>query len=536
MKFIYKYKDLCYETDKSNDHLEIIENNNEIRNTISIIAKKQIELISCELTINHNYYKDDLFFLNGYQSWTDSFEYHYNDKLKDANKIPKLLNKLFAFDKYGDCNFIKYNKAIFHSFDISYVKGNNPICIANLNYNNAYLIILHNKKNNQLILKSDIKNKILNNDEEFVVLDYLIDSQINKVIDTFNSNTKEIKASKMFGYTSWYNHYQNINENIILNALENQDDRFDLFQIDDGYEEYVGDWLKINKEKFPNGLKNIVDKIHAKKMKAGIWLAPFAVEEKSEIFANHKDWLKKDKNGNITKAGGNWSGFYALDLKNQEVINYINEFLNYYVELGFDFFKLDFLYAANVFEYEGMTRCEVAEYAYKLLRDILKDKLILGCGATIYNSIGKFDYLRIGPDVSLKFDDVWYMKYMHRERISTKNTIRNTIYRSFLNGKAFLNDPDVFLLRDDNISLNNKQKYALTIINSLFGSLLMTSDNPKNYDQEKKDILNQALDIFYNAKVLDYKTLNNKIEISYFINGKIEKIFYDVNKGEIFNG
>ena len=183
-----------------------------------------------------------------------------------------------------------------------------------------------------------------------------------------------------------------------------------------------------------------------------------------------------------------------------------------------------------------MTRCEVAEYAYKLLRDILKDKLILGCGATISNSIGKFDYLRIGPDVSLKFDDIWYMKYMHRERISTKNTIRNTIYRSFLNGKAFLNDPDVFLLRDDNISLNNNQKYALTIINSLFGSLLMTSDNPKNYDQEKKDILNQALDIFYNAKVLEYKTLNNKIEISYFINGKIEKIFYDVNKGEIVNG
>ena len=46
-----------------------------------------------------------------------------------------------------------------------------------------------------------------------------------------------------------------------------------------------------------------------------------------------------------------------------------------------------------------------------------------------YKHIG-FDYLRIGADVTLIFDDVWFMRHLHRVRISTKMSLQNTIYRS----------------------------------------------------------------------------------------------------------
>lgn len=533
MHITYYFDNKKYEVDGNDSNIEIRYEYIDKRVVVKLVCKRKIKLISCEDVISHNYYKDDLFFLNGYQSWTDSYEYKYNEKLKNIYKLPKWLVDMFSFDKYGDQTFVEYSKDVFHAFDISYVKGRNPICIINYNYKNAYLIIRHNKKQNLLILHSDVSNKLLDENEEYTIFNYVIDSNIS---NTINELKKQFKCNnkKLFGYTSWYNHYQNINESIILNDMPN-DSRFNLFQIDDGFEEYVGDWLKIDKNKFPNGLKPVVDKIHNKNMLAGIWLAPFICEEKSYIFKEHKDWIKKDSIGNLVKAGCNWSGFYALDIFNLEVVDYIKNVLNYYVSLGFDFFKLDFLYACNLENNSNMTRAEVSEYAYSLLRECLKDKLILGCGATIFNSIDKFDYLRIGPDVSLKFDDVWYMKYMHRERISTKNTLRNTIYRSIFNG-LFLNDPDVFLLRDNNIWLNKKQRYALTIINSLFGSLLMTSDDINNYDDEKRNILKVALDNFYNGIILNYQRIDNKIRITYKIKDVNKTFSYDIKKGVITNG
>ena len=342
--------------------------------------------------------------------------------------------------------------------------------------------------------------------------------------------------NKVLGYTSWYNYYQNINESIILRDLDALDERFNLFQIDDGYETFVGDWLDIDPNKFPNGFKEIVNKIHSKGYKAGIWLAPFVAEEKSKLFNEHKEYFKKDKMGNYIKCGGNWSGFYALDIDNKEAMDYVKKCLEYYMELGFDFFKLDFLYAISLPRYYDKTKAMATEMAYKLIRDTLKDKLILGCGALPFASSSYFDFLRIGPDVSLKFDDVWFMRMAHRERISTKITLQNTIYRSIFNRHLFLNDPDVFLLRDDNIELSKKQKEALLVINALFGNVLMTSDNIKNYDDESKELLSYAFELSKNAKDIKYVREGIYIRLSYNINGKVINTRYNTEKGVLEDG
>ena len=201
------------------------------------------------------------------------------------------------------------------------------------------------------------------------------------------------------------------------------------------------------------------------------------------------------------------------------------------MDLGFDFFKLDFLYASSLIPFNGKTRCETQDAAYQLLRDILKDKLILGCGANVINSYQKFDYLRIGPDVSLSFDDIAIMRLFHRERVSTKVTLQNTVYRSIFNKHLFYNDPDVFLLRDNNIKLSKEQRQALTMINALFGGVLMTSDNIKEYDDEKKAILGDALKVFQNGKVLSYTTRKHMIEIAYEVDGVTNTLTYDTKKG-----
>ena len=509
---------------------------------VTITALRDITLDSAVIPIEFKKSRKSSVFVNGYQSWTATKEYVSADNLlisekqRNLDRLPKNVVNGYSFKSYGSQFFHKADNSALLGVDYAYVKGEEEIFIGNLNYKNAYLLIEIHKRKDRILLLSDVDGKALKKGESFVVFDFMTDKSADNGQKEYFSRLTPKSKQKLFGYTSWYNHYQDIDENKIYTALDNADERFDLFQIDDGFETFVGDWLNIDESKFPNGLKPIVDKIHAHNMKAGIWLAPFAAEEKSELFRTRPEFIAKDEQGSFIKAGSNWSGFYPLDLNNPDSVDYVRKALRFYVDLGFDFFKLDFLYATNLKPLKGKTRSETAEFAYSVLCEELKGKKILGCGATLSNGFEKFDFMRIGPDVSLKFDDVWYMKFMHSERISTKVTLQNTIYRSAMDGKAFMNDPDVFLLRDDNISLSKRQRYALTKINALFGSLLMTSDNPKTYDAEKSDVLEEALELFRSAKVVSYERRKRFIYVEYEIEGAKHAFYYDTKKGVIKNG
>lgn len=521
-------------TNNSNLDLEIKEELGK-RNIITITALNDLTLKSAEIKDILELCSDDLFFLNGYQSWTDTKECTLNDIERNVLKVPGIIRKTFVLEAYGDRFIYDYNKNKLHGFDVFYIKGKNECFSLNHNYENAYLIYDIDKIEKTLSLISDVDGVFVKKGESFTIFDYTFYDSIEEGLNDFHSLFPKKDTPKLFGYSSWYNYYQNINEEIILKDLECLDDRFNLVQIDDGYQEFVGDWMHINKNKFPNGLKGIVDEIHARGKKAGIWVAPFAAETKSEVFNTHPEYFKK-VNDKFVKTGCNWSGFYTYDLENEDAKNHIKKNLEYLMDLGFDFFKLDFLYASSFVRYEGKSRAMVARWSYQFLHDILKDKLILGCGAVVSSSANLFEYLRIGPDVSLEFDDKWFMRKLHRERISTKVTLQNTIYRSLFNYYMFNNDPDVFLLRDENISLSKKQKEALTIINSLFGGVLMTSDNISSYDGREKELLEESFELFYQARNQKFVRDGDLIKISYTLNDNEHHFVYDTIKGEIING
>ena len=344
-------------------------------------------------------------------------------------------------------------------------------------------------------------------------------------------------TKKLVGYSSWYNHFENINENIILQNLNAVDNNFELFQIDDGYESSVGDWKICNHEKFPNGLRTVVDKIKEKKLMPGIWVAPFVAQEGSMLIKNHPDWLKL-VDGKPVKCGSNWGGFYALDFYNEEVRAYIKDCLLYFKDLGFEFFKLDFLYAVSLPHYEGKNRSMVACEAYRFLREVLGDSIILGNSCNMSPAFGVFDYVRIGPSITSEFDDSWVMRKMHRERNSTKVAIQNTIYRSIFNGKVFMNDPDVFLLRKE-LKMTFEQKYSLAMINAIFGSILMTSDDIttyaalyQNYDRRAAKIFDKIVHIQNCVENVEYRRKDDgKIRISYDLDDASHVMVYDPEEG-----
>lgn len=330
-------------------------------------------------------------------------------------------------------------------------------------------------------------------------------------------------AKPVFGYTSWYRHYQNINEELLLKDLEGIKDqkcKSDVFQIDDGWQTAVGDWLSTDHSKFPQGMKAAADQISSAGITPGLWLAPFVCEEHSDIYQSHQDWLVKDENGFFVKGGSNWSGFYALDIYNDNVRDYLREVICTVTNTwGYGLLKLDFLYAVCIQPRYNKTRGQIMADAMVFLRECAGDALILACGVPLASAFGRVEYCRIGCDVSLDWDDKKYMHFMHRERISTKNTILDTIFRRQLNGRAFLNDPDVFLLRSDNTTMTGAQRQCLAEINSLAGSVLFTSDNMAEYGEEQKKLL-YGITKLRNAKLLTADYDDGILTVTLSLNGK----------------
>ena len=156
-------------------------------------------------------------------------------------------------------------------------------------------------------------------------------------------------------------------------------------------------------------------------------------------------------------------------------------------EWGFDLVKLDFLYGAAPFGTENESRAGRMIRAMDFLRELCGDKLILGCGVPLAAAFGRVEYCRIGCDVGLDWNDTWLMQQIHRERVSTKQSITDTVFRRQLNGRAFLNDPDVFFLRRDNMKMTYAQKRALAVANTLLGGVWLTSDDMGKYDEAQAE-------------------------------------------------
>ena len=52
----------------------------------------------------------------------------------------------------------------------------------------------------------------------------------------------------------------------------------------------LGDWT-VNRAKFPNGLKPLIDKVHGLGMEFGLWVEPEMVNPDSDLYRAHPDWV-----------------------------------------------------------------------------------------------------------------------------------------------------------------------------------------------------------------------------------------------------
>ncbi|MBR4454724.1 MAG: alpha-galactosidase [Solobacterium sp.] len=468
-------------------------------------------------------------FMNGYQTWTYCPEYTRNSLIRGLHGIPKAVVSRYAFDGYGDYHFVDYSGFYgqVHGFSWCHFRNGKHIRLfASLDETPGYTIFRYVTRTDMLSIERDCSGITYSGSYPIFDLFYKEGGE-QAVYDAWFEALplKRLPAEKLYGYSSWYNRYQDINEAAIRQDLKGCQTIFepgDLFQIDDGWEPFVGDWFEVNHEKFPNGLKPLVDEIHEKGYQAGLWLAPFVAETDSLLYQTHPEWFLLH-NGSMFKCGSNWSGFYSLDIDHPEVQQYLRDvFRRIFDEWGFDLVKLDFLYGAAPYGDSHETRAGRMIRAMKFLRELCGPHPILGCGVPVMPAFGLVEYCRISCDVTLDWNDRLYMHLIHRERPSTKQAIGNTISRRLLNNRAYLSDPDVFFLRTENCRLTQEQKTMLASVAALLGGVFLTSDDPSSYTEEMKEAYRKYRHLT-NAKLISVST-DDGIRIVYSIDGKRQEL------------
>jgi alpha-galactosidase len=104
----------------------------------------------------------------------------------------------------------------------------------------------------------------------------------------------------------------------------------DRFVMDDGWfgqrkddHAGLGDWY-VNAEKFPHGLKPLIDKVHSLGMDFGLWVEPEMINPDSDLYRKHPDWVL------------NFPGRPRSESRNQLVLNLARPDVRDYVEAFLD--------------------------------------------------------------------------------------------------------------------------------------------------------------------------------------------------------
>lgn len=468
-------------------------------------------ILNCDITTEDDA-EELALFKEGYQSWSYSGAFGPND----LQRKPRASFMVAVQENLTNWPTGKKGNHISEMFFfLGNRKTSQGLFVGQLSPFNQfvqYSVIFGKIKTHTLVIRWDMDKLFKSNEsiklDELVIREGNCTDMLNSYADRVSNDAKVSFIDTMrVGWCSWYYYYTKISYDIIMENLafsEKNKIQFDFFQIDDGYQSMVGDWLKL-KPSFDGRMKPMNAAIKKAGYIPGLWVAPFICERKSDIFIKHNDWVLKNEKGKPVSAGfnPNWSGsFYALDITHPEVFAYLKEVFRVIKnEWGFDYIKLDFMYAASLpsARYnQTMTRAEVMKTGNEFIRkEVGRETILLGCGMPIGQAIGYMDAMRVSCDVA----PYWKVKFAESllnsdSSLETRGALRNSLVRTFMDKRFWINDPDCLMLRTSKTKLNTPERASLYNAVMTIGGMLVTSDKMVEYGKEEMDNLAKAIKVF----------------------------------------
>ena len=136
-------------------------------------------------------------------------------------------------------------------------------------------------------------------------------------------------------YNSWEATYFDVNyENQSSLAEKAASIGVELFVMDDGWFGQrhtemagLGDWY-VNQQKFPDGLKPLIQKVNDLGMEFGLWVEPEMVNPDSDLYRTHPDWVFNYPNRKSTLARHQLNLNLAIPAVKDFIFNMVNDLLN----------------------------------------------------------------------------------------------------------------------------------------------------------------------------------------------------------------
>jgi alpha-galactosidase len=310
------------------------------------------------------------------------------------------------------------------------------------------------------------------------------------------------------GWCSWFYTLAKVSEEEVIANTKFAAEHLKPFgiefiQIDEGYQQWHGDWR--GNERFPHGLKWLADQIKSHGLKPGIWIAPYVISEPTEIFQQHPDWLVSFPDGKLQRVG-NWAEppsdenprRYCLDITHPQAAQWLYDTIKMIVdEWGFEMIKIDFvawsILSANRFREPTQSAAQVYRKGMEIMRKAAGDKChILDCGPGNI-TVGLIDSMRIEWDVNYGYSvAAWDTYFMHPAGSAAAMGKRFYFHR-----KAWINDAD-HLCMD---LLNNQQSEAAATLIALSGGNLFSGDRLTQLDPHKLEILKKITPSYGKAAI-----------------------------------
>ena len=245
-------------------------------------------------------------------------------------------------------------------------------------------------------------------------------------------NPRKIKPAPV-GWCSWYYYGPNISADVIrenMRALKIAKVPVNLIQIDDGWAKARGDWEP--NERFGD-MKALADEIRAAGYTPGIWIAPFAADENSEVYRDHPEWFVK----NLDDDG--IFGYPSMDFSHPGAAEHLRKiFTTISREWGYRYIKIDLvLHAISAGRHFDRSFNAIRNYrrALRIINEaVTPDTYLISCTAPIGAGTGLVDGARTSSDI---FED----------RESVRKISLQNFRRYYYGGRAFNVDFDCFLAR-----------------------------------------------------------------------------------------
>lgn len=276
------------------------------------------------------------------------------------------------------------------------------------------------------------------------------------------------------GWCSWYGYKRGFDLDVLaanLDVMDRYDLPVDVVQLDDGWQEALGDWEP--GDRFPS-LPALADQVTDRGRALGLWLTPFTAHIGSRIVAEHPEWWIAD----LIAPFGMEADTRVLDITHPGARDHLAATITR-LTASARWLKLDFLYAGAL---DGKRHEDVdALAAYRdglaLIREAAgPDTFLVGCGSPVLASVGAgLDAIRTSPDTS----DVYEPPGGDLTQPAGRSALETGRARAYLHHAALRVDLDCIITRP---TAEHRGELADHIA-SLPGGLRVSGDPLPDLDQ-----------------------------------------------------